>query len=81
MCCRFTTAKSLSCARRAEGVRCGLGCNARRGPRQNGDFEDVFADVFAHAELMTLRNQSAPKRARLQVTREPIAAVLLDCNG
>lgn len=41
----------------------------------------AFADVHAHAELMTLRNQSAPKRARLQATRERIAAVSLDCSG
>ena len=41
----------------------------------------AFADVHAHAELMTLRNQSAPKRAHLQATREPIAAVSLDCSG
>jgi hypothetical protein len=41
----------------------------------------AFAHVHAHAELMTLRNQSAPKRACLQATREPIATVSLDCSG
>src|SRR5271156_4205177 len=43
--CRFTTAKSLPCARRAEGVdgvRCGLGCNDQRA-----GLRSAFANAHA----------------------------------